>query len=113
MACFRCCACDGSVINSSVLKAMRASEPGVKQACSTAFLGCCTDSFGCVMQAKVEESTTSLRKEVAQVRKEHAVTTSSWSTFISQHALISELVMQALLHVGLREVMPMQSNCMA
>ena len=52
-------------------------ESGVKQACLFVFLGCCTDSSECAMQAKVEESTTSLIKEIDQARKERAVTTSS------------------------------------
>ena len=52
-----------------MLKAERASEPGVKQACLSVFLGCCTEPFQCVMQAKVEESTKSPSKEVGQVKK--------------------------------------------
>ena len=63
--------------NSSVLKSVRASESVIKQACLSVFLGCCTDSSECVMQAKVEESTRSLAKEVDQAKKERAVTTSS------------------------------------
>ena len=76
IACFCCGACDDITIKQLCAQGWHLAS-GVKQACLSVFLGCCTDSSECVMQAKVEESTKALIKEVDQAKKEHAVTTSS------------------------------------
>ena len=45
----------------TIASSNRASDSVSKQACLSVLLGCCADSFECVMQAKVEEMTKTRR----------------------------------------------------